>query len=125
RELIGSLRELLSTVGVLASHAAKADIAFANDYVEALYEFALIILCGIPESWNQPGREVQVRRGIRQANVHELYDQDLAKIVTELIPLCYRAEKMVHDWEQPIFGIIGMATASFAETGRESARLFA
>src|SRR5438067_1609654 len=48
------------------------DVAFANDYAEVLYEFSLIILCGIPESWNTVGREEHVRRGVRQASVQEL-----------------------------------------------------
>ena len=125
REAVGSLRHLLGTVRELAKDAAIRDVAFANDYAQALYEFSLIILCGIPESWNTAGREEHGRRGVRQASVQELFDRDLSGIMTELIPLYYHAEKMVHDWEQPIFAVFGMAAAVFAETGRESAKQFA
>jgi hypothetical protein len=124
RELVAGLRQLLSTVGELAKDAATRDVAFANDYAEAVYEFALIIFCGIPETWNTPQSQENVRHGIHPPTVNELFDPELAKIITGLIPLYYRAHQ-VHDWEQPTFGIIGMAAAIFAETGRESAKALA
>jgi len=123
REAVASLRQLLGTVSELTKDAAKRDVAFANDYAEVLYEFAVMILSGIPESWNPRGQHVG--RGIRPGTVHELFDQDLGQILIELIPLYYRAEKMVYDWEQPLFGVIGMGAAVFAETGRESAKVSA
>jgi hypothetical protein len=123
REAVASLRQLLGTVCELTKDAATRDVAFANDYAEVLYEFAVMILCGIPESWNARGQDV--RRGIRPASVQELFDQEFGQILIELIPLYHRAEKMVYDWEQPLFGIIGMGAAVFAETGRESAKLLA
>jgi hypothetical protein len=123
REAVASLRQLLGTVSELTKDAAKRDVAFANDYAEVLYEFAVMILCGIPDSWNARGQDVG--RGIRPASVHELFDQDLGQILIQVIPLYYRAEKMVYDWEQTLFGMIGIGAAVFAETGRESAKLFA
>jgi hypothetical protein len=87
-----------------------------------LHEFAVVILVGLPDDWNAPRRPRGTQRNISRASVQELFDREITAIITEVIPLYYRAHQMVHDWEQTMFAVIGMAAATFADTGRESAK---
>jgi hypothetical protein len=122
---VTDFQQLLDLVSDLLKDASAKDISFARSYGDAFYEFALLIFTALPTEWNEPERPAEKHFNIDRPTAQELFENKLAETVKDLIPLHYRSETPVLDWEHKLFSIIGIAAAIYGETGRESARLLA
>jgi hypothetical protein len=97
------------------------DLSFAGNYGAVLYELTLLVLVGLPSSWNIR----QLRAGIRRdaPTVQESFEAVVNTVFKELIPLYFKARRIgLDDWNHLLFSIIGMATTVYADTQRESAK---
>jgi hypothetical protein len=122
---VGDFEQLLDLVIDLLKDATAKDISFAQQYGDAFYEFALLIFTALPNEWNEPEQPAEQYFHIDRPTAQELFENKLTETIKDLIPLHYRSKTPVMDWEHKLFSIIGMAAATYSETGRESARLVA
>ncbi len=122
---VRDFRELFDLVIDLLKDATAKDISFAQQYRDVFFEFALLIFTALPNEWNEPEQPAEKYFHVDRPTAHELFENKLAETIKALVPLHYRSKTPVMEWEHKLFSIVGMAAATYAETGRESARLLA
>jgi len=122
---VKDFQQILDLVIDLLKDATVKDISFAQQYGDVFYEFALLIFTAVPNEWNEPEQRAEKYSHVDRTTAQELFENKLAETIKALIPLHYRSETSVMEWEHKLFSIIGIAAATYAETERESVRLLA